>query len=108
VDVLVLINTALLALLEDVVAREARVLRLEGIAHDTGDALSAGEHDLELLEAATHCLGIEEEDNGENDGRDDEEDQVVLPANGLNGDGGCHVHDKVWRAVSMRFERVVG
>jgi len=67
-----------------------------------------GEHHLELLETAAHGLGIPEPDDGHDDGGDDEEDEVVFPADGLDGDRGDHVDYEIPEPVAASQWGVFG
>ena len=81
------------------IAGEPTGQRPPRLANDTSNAATAAEHHLELLERASHGLGVEQVDDRHNDGRDDEEDEVVLPTDGLNSNWSDHVDDKVPQPV---------
>lgn len=58
--------------------------RLSRLPHDGRDRCAFREHHLELFETATHSLRVEEPHNGNNNRRNAQENEVVLPANGFN------------------------
>lgn len=61
----------------------------KGLARGGDDSTDAGalcEHDFEFFEAAAHGLWVAKVDDGEDECRDDEENEVVFPANGFDGD----------------------
>lgn len=89
-----------MALLDRVhVVHETTCQRASRLAHDTGDALSAAEHHLELFKRTASSLWVEEKDNGQDDSGDDEEDEVVLPTDCLNRHGRNHVDNKIPQPV---------
>lgn len=59
--------------------------RLARHAHDGRNARALCKHDFELFQTTAHGLGVAKVDDGENDRGDDEENKVVFPANGFNG-----------------------
>lgn len=59
------------------------------------------EHHLELLKTAAHGLGIPEPHDRHDDRGNDEEDEVVFPADGFDGDRGDHVDYEVPQPIAQ-------
>jgi hypothetical protein len=66
---------------------------------DGADGRRLGEHHLQLLERAAHGLRVEEVDERDDAGRDDGVDDEVAVADGVDGHGRDHDHDKVPQPV---------
>lgn len=64
----------------------AAMERLARRGNDSRNATALCEHHFQLLQATAHGLGVAKVYDGEDERGDDEENEVVLPANGFDRD----------------------